>query len=241
MSSLLSTFNSSTGRKYLMALTGLFLCVFLIEHLYTNILLYVGDGGVAFNEASHSMVHNVLIRIIEVFLFAAIVVHVIQALVLTRKNAGARPVKYAVNDASKNSSWSSRNMGLTGSIILFFIVVHLYHFFVPYRVTHTIGGVDQETVAYEVAEGLGNPIYAALYLVSAILLAFHLTHGFQSSFQSLGWNNKKYASLIKNTGIGFAILMGVGFASFPILFYLSEVNGWDILNWNNCVATCTSH
>ncbi len=237
MSSLLSTFNLSTSRKYIMALTGLFLCIFLIEHLYTNLLLFAGDGGVLFNEASHDMVHNVVIRIVEIFLFAAVVVHVIQAFALTRKNTAARPVKYAVNDASKNSSWYSRNMGLTGSIILFFIVVHLYHFFVPYRITHTIGGEGQDTVAQEVAEALGNPAYAALYLVSVILLALHLSHGFQSAFQSLGLSNKKYAPLLKNIGCGFAIIMGVGFAACSVIFYLGELNGWNVLCWN-CVASC---
>ena len=238
MSSLLSTFSLSTGRKYLMALTGLFLCVFLVEHLYTNLLLFVGDNGVLFNEASHSMVHNVLIRIIEIFLFAAIIVHIVQALFLTRQNTAARPVKYAVNKPSKNSSWYSRNMGLTGSVILFFLVVHLANFFVPYRITHTVGGEGQETVAYHVAEAFENPLYAALYLVSTLLLAFHVNHGFQSAFQSLGANNSKYAPLLRNTGKGFAILVGVGFAAFPIIFYLGHLNEWNILGWN-CVASCS--
>ncbi len=231
MNSLKSIFNLSVGRKYLMALTGLFLCVFLLEHLYTNLSLYYGDNGASFNEASHSMVHNVLIRTVEIVLFLAIIVHVLQALGLTRKNAAARPVKYAVNTPSANSTWYSRNMGLTGSIILFFIIVHLYQFFAPYRLTHTVGMEGQETLAYEVTEALGNPIYAALYLISTILLACHLCHGFQSAFQSLGLNNKKYASIIKGTGTAFAILVGIGFASFPIIFYIGEVSGYDILNW----------
>lgn len=239
MSSLLSTFNLSTGRKYLMGLSGLFLCLFLVEHLYTNLLLYVGDGGALFEETSHSMVNNIFIRIIEIVLFAAIIIHVYEALVLTRQNAAARPVKYAVNKSESNSSWYSRNMGLTGSVIFFFLVVHLKTFFVPYRVTHTIGGEGQESVAYEVTEVFGNVWYSALYLVAAILLAFHLNHGFQSAFQSLGANNKKYAPLLRNFGTGFAVIMGIGFASFPILFYLAELNGWDILNWNNCAAAAS--
>jgi succinate dehydrogenase / fumarate reductase cytochrome b subunit len=113
---------SSLGKKTVMALSGLFLCLFLVEHLYTNVHLFFGDGGKEFNEASHNMVHSIIIRIIEVVLFLAIIVHVAQALLLTKDNMDARPVKYAVNGVSKTSNWFSRNMLLTGSIIFFFIV-----------------------------------------------------------------------------------------------------------------------
>lgn len=217
-----------------MATTGLFLVIFLLEHLYTNVHLFFGDGGVAFNEASHSMVHNILIRIIEVVLFAAIIIHVYQALALTRQNAAARPNKYEINKTNETSSWYSRNMGLTGSIILFFIIVHLYNFFVPYRITGHVGQPDShETLAQEVAEALGNPVYAGLYLISVLLLSFHLNHGFQSAFQSLGLNNKKYAPLLKNASTILAIIIFIGYAAFPIIFFLGEMNGWDVLNWNS--------
>lgn len=217
-----------------MSLTGLFLCVFLLEHLYTNLLLFAGDGGEAFNEASAGMVHSLIIRIIEVVLFVAIILHVYQAIVLTRENAVARPVKYSVNRVDQTSSWFSRNMGITGSIIFFFIVVHLYNFFVPYRVTGTVGPEMDETLAQEVAEALGNPVYAALYLVSVLFLAFHLNHGFQSAFQTLGANNRKYAKYYKIAGSIFAFgVVGVGYAVFPILFYYASATGWDILNHAN--------
>lgn len=220
--------NSSLGRKTIMALTGLFLCIFLIEHLYTNLLLYRGDGGIAFNEASHDMVHSIIIRTIEIVLFLSIVIHVIQAVNLTRLNAKARPVKYAVNKLNENSSWFSRNMGVTGSIILFFIVVHLYNFFAPYRITGTVGGEGADTVAFLVKVAFGNIYYVILYIISALFLGFHLNHGFQSAFQTLGVNNKKYARVWKAVGSGFALLMAIGFGSFPILFYLGIV-GKDII------------
>jgi succinate dehydrogenase / fumarate reductase cytochrome b subunit len=233
MSGLSKVLNSSVGRKAVMAVTGLFLCVFLLEHLYTNLLLFYGDGGVAFNEASHSMVHSIFIRIVEVVLFAAILIHAFQALALTRSNAAARPIKYVVSRTDETSTWMSRNMGLTGSIIFFFIVVHIYHFFTPYRITHTVGGVNQETLAYEVMEGFENPIYAILYLVSVILLAVHISHGFQSAFQTLGLNSKNYAGLLRKGGYIFAIVVGIGFALFPIIFFLGHQMGWDVLNWNH--------
>src|ERR1700688_2338279 len=100
---------SSIGRKVVMAATGLFLCVFLIEHLYGNLLLYFNDQGAAFVEYSHSAVHNILIRTIEVVLFAAIIIHVAQALMITRENAKARPVKYEGGKANQGTSWFSRN------------------------------------------------------------------------------------------------------------------------------------
>jgi succinate dehydrogenase / fumarate reductase, cytochrome b subunit len=174
---------SSLGKKAVMAATGLFLVLFLVEHLYTNISLFYGDGGVEFNETSHSMVHMLIIRIIEIVLFAAIVIHVVQAIVLTKQNNNARPVKYAIDGADKTSSWISRNMGLTGSLIFFFIVVHLYNFFVPYRVTDTVGHEGQQTLAQNVAEALGNPLYAGLYLISVIILSWHISHGFHSAFR----------------------------------------------------------
>lgn len=206
---------SSLGKKTVMAATGLFLILFLCEHLYGNLLLFASDGGAAFNEYSHSMTHNLLIRIVEVLLFAAIVIHVVQAIYLTKQNSDARPVKYAVNKVNETSSWFSRNMGITGSVIFFFLVVHLRTFFFPYRVT---GGV--ENLAMSVKEAFSSGWYASFYIVSMTVLAFHLSHGFQSSFHSLGLSNKKYAPLLRISGYVFAwVIVWLGFVSFPVLFY----------------------
>lgn len=222
---------SSLGKKIVMAATGLFLCIFLLEHLYTNLMLFYGDGGESFNEASHWMVHNLIIRIVEFVLFFAILAHVMQAIRLTKENAAARPVKYAVSGVSVTSNWFSRNMGFTGSMIFFFIVVHLYNFFVPYRVAHSVGNDGQLTLAESVSIALANPAYAFLYLIAVLFLCMHLNHGFQSAFQTLGMNNKKYAQLWKKAGTAFALLMFIGYASFPVLFFLSDMLGWDLLNW----------
>lgn len=203
-----------------MAATGLFLCVFLVEHLYGNMLLFYTDGGEAFIEYSHTLVHSLFIRIVEVFLFAAIIIHVVQAINLTKKNAEARPVKYAVYKVGETSNWFSRNMGLTGSLIFFFIVVHLWHFFVPYRITGTVGGEDQMNVAQAVKEAFQSGWYVLLYVVSVLVLSFHLNHGFQSAFQTLGMNNKKYAPILTTAGSVFSFgIVFLGFASIPVLFY----------------------
>lgn len=224
--------NSSLGKKVVMALTGLFLCVFLLEHLYTNLLLYAGDGGVRFNEASHAMVHTLIIRIIEVVLFAAIIVHVVQAFRLTGQNSSARPRKYAVDGTSETSDWFSRNMLPTGGVVLFFIIVHLRMYFLEYRVLDNVGGEGQLTLAQEVSGSLENPLYAVLYLIGVLCLALHLNHGFHAALNSLGLSNRKYHALWKKAATGFATLIFVGFSSFPILFFLSGALGWDLLNWN---------
>ena len=211
---------SSLGQKTIMAASGLFLCVFLVEHLYTNLLLFANDGGIAFNEASHSMVHSIFIRIVEVLLFVAIAVHVAQAISITRQNANARPVKYAVYKVNETSSWFSRNMGLTGSLIFFFIVVHLWHFFVPYRITNEVGGDGQNNLAQAVKYAFQNGWYVLIYVIGILFLSFHLNHGFQSAFRSLGLNNKKDAPVLSIAGSVFAfVIVGIGFASMPILFY----------------------
>ena len=203
-----------------MAATGLFLCAFLVEHLYGNLLLFCNDGGKAFVEYSHDAVRSILIRTIEIFLFAAIILHVVQAVNLTKQNSNARPVKYAMYKVNETSSWFSRNMGITGSVILFFIVVHLWHFFVPYRITDTVGGEGQLNVAQAVKVAFQNGWYVLLYVVSVLFLSFHLNHGFQSAFRSLGLNSKKYVQLLSLTGSFFAfVIVGIGFGSIPILFY----------------------
>jgi succinate dehydrogenase / fumarate reductase cytochrome b subunit len=210
----LRVFYTSVGRKLLMALTGLFLILFLFEHLYGNILLYKLDGGQAFNQYTEDMTSNLLIRIVEYVLLFAVIAHVLDALYLTQQNRKARPVGYAVSHPSENSTWFSRNMGLTGTLILFFLVVHLRTFFFPHRFGH-----PENSMAYDVAYAFQSNWYAALYLVSMVLLGAHLNHGFQSAFQTLGVNNMKYRSTIKGAGTMVALLFMIGFASFPLIFY----------------------
>lgn len=219
MNQLMQIFNSSVGRKFIMSLTGLFLVIFLFEHLYGNMLLYKDDGGLAFNEYSHSLVHNLLIRIVEVFLFAAFFVHIIQAITLSIKNRAARPVRYEVRKDNETSSWFSRSMLFTGAVILFFLVVHLKTFFVPYRIT---GLEEPLTVSQIVKEAFHNEWYSLFYIVATLILAFHLNHGFQSAFQTLGMNNKRCAPFLKGLGTGIAILLFIGYSSFPVIFYFSK-------------------
>jgi succinate dehydrogenase / fumarate reductase cytochrome b subunit len=211
----LRMFYSTVGRKLVMALTGLFLCVFLIEHLYGNLLLYKFDTGTAFNEYSAWMAGNLLIRTVEFGLFAGIIIHIIDGLYLTLQNRRARPVRYAVSQQTGNSTWFSRNMGLTGSVVFVFLVIHLKTFFLPHRVLMHA----ENSMAYDVARAFQSNWYAALYLLAMVILGAHLNHGFQSAFQTIGVNNKSYRKTMKLIGSVFALIMMVGFGSFPVMFY----------------------
>ena len=212
----LRVFYTTVGRKLVMSLTGLFLFLFLLEHLYGNLLLYKLDEGHAFNDYSEMLTGNIIIRTIEYVLFACFIIHSIDALYLTLSNRKARPVGYAVNHQAHNSSWFSRNMGLTGSFILFFLIIHLRTFFFPHRF-----GNPENSMAYDVAVAFSSNWYAAFYLISMVLLGAHLNHGLQSSLQTLGVSNKKYRNLIKSTGSVIALILMIGFASFPIIFYFN--------------------
>ncbi len=210
----LKIFYTTTGRKLLMALTGLFLVTFLVEHLYGNLLLYKMDGGKAFEEYSEFMAGNLLIRTVEYILFSAIILHAIDGLLITLANRKARPVSYEMNRQTRNSTWFSRNMGLTGAVILFFLVVHLRNFFFVFRF-----GQIEGTMSQYIAKSFQIPWYSSLYVFSMVLLGMHLNHGFQSAFQTIGLNNKKYKVTLKYLGTFIALFFMIGFASFPIVFY----------------------
>ena len=126
-------FTSSIGKKLIMGLTGLFLISFLIVHCTINAMIFYNDGGQTFNHWGHFMGSNIFIRTFEIGLFAGLILHSVQGLVLWRQNAKARPVKYAVNKPQANSKWYSRSMGLLGTLLLLFLVLHMYHFWVPSR------------------------------------------------------------------------------------------------------------
>ena len=126
-------FSSSIGKKVTMALTGLFLISFLAVHCFINSMIFFDDGGETFNHWGHFMGSNLIIRTMELGLFAFLILHIVQGLILWKQNTSARPVGYKVNKRRRNSNWYSRSMGLLGTLILMFLVLHLYHFWVPSR------------------------------------------------------------------------------------------------------------
>lgn len=212
---------SSLGKKLIMGLTGLFLISFLVVHAFINSLIFFNDGGILFNEGSEFMAHNPVIRAVEIVLFIGIILHIVQALILTLQNNKARPVKYAVNNGKANSKWYSRSMGLLGTLLLIFLIIHLKHFWVVSRFTDEITS-GEETMYGEMKEVFENPLIVITYVLGVISLGYHLLHGFQSAFQTLGLNHPKYTPVIKAIGFWFSIIISLVFAAMPIALYM----GW---------------
>lgn len=207
-----------------MALTGLFLILFLVVHLAGNLQLLKSDGGQAFNVYAHTMTTNPLIKVVSYVNYTFILLHVIWAIILTRRNRAARgPKGYAVGN--NTSHWTSRNMGILGTFILIFIIVHLRGFWYEMHwggiATSNYDGVDYKNLYLVVDKAYGQLWYVVLYVVSMLLLAFHLFHGFGSAFQTLGLNHVKYNPVIKVVGVAFAIIVPALFALIPIYMYFN--------------------
>lgn len=224
MSWLSSFLTSSIGRKLIMSLTGLFLIIFLIVHLIGNLQLLYNDGGTAFNQYAYFMTTNPLIKVTSYGLYAFILLHAIQGMLIWRKNSAARKYNYTIKPTEKNS-FASRNMGWLGVIIFIFLILHMWQFWFQMK----IGALSMvEYEGYDVAvKNLYEPValafsqwwYVLIYVISMVVISFHLLHGFQSAFQSLGLNHQKYNGLIRTVGVLYAILIPLGFAIIPIVFF----------------------
>jgi succinate dehydrogenase / fumarate reductase cytochrome b subunit len=210
--------NSSVGKKLVMAVTGSFLIIFLIVHLIGNITLFFGPD--AFNGYVSALeVVKPIIRVVELMLLAAFILHIYDGIVLWLENRRARPVNYKVNASSENSTFTSRWMFWLGSVIFIFLVLHLATFFWRFNFYDPSGLANNHLYFNIVVNFFQIWWYVALYVVAVIALGFHLHHGFQSAFQTFGWNHKKYFPLVKKIGTLYAIVMALGFASMPIYFF----------------------
>lgn len=229
---------SSLGKKLVMSLTGIFLILFLVVHLIGNLQLlsfFAHDPadmpGKAFNEYAYFMTTFTPIKVVSYGLYAFILIHAIQGWILWRQNRDARgPVGYAVNNlraVNTNAKVASR-MGWLGTIIFIFIVLHLYQFWLQMKLDTlpkvTYDGVEVKDLYYIVALTYKNPLFVAIYVVSMLVIALHLWHGFQSAFQTLGLNHKKYSPAIHFLGKLYSILVPLGFAMIPILMFLQSQN-----------------
>jgi succinate dehydrogenase / fumarate reductase, cytochrome b subunit len=207
--------NSSIGKKLVMAITGICLILFLVIHLINNLTLYAGPE--LFNTVVKSLDSiKPLIRVIEIILALIFILHIFNGLRLWIENKKARPVNYKIKGSSKNTTVFSRTAFLTGSIIFIFLVIHLRTFWVSFN----LGNPLAESHRYYdiLVEAFQSPVYSGLYVVAVLLLGFHLNHGFQSAFQTFGWNHKKYFPMIEKIGTIYAVIMTIGFASIPIYF-----------------------
>ena len=225
-------FTSSVGKKLVMAFTGIFLILFLVVHAGLNACIWANDEGLMFNKAAHFMGSFVVPRILEIGLFLGIFLHILQGYMITLENRSKRSVGYAVN-YSKGSKWYSRSMALLGTLLLMFLVMHIYHFWTPSRLggmgsikalnTFELNGVEYHNLYAEMQFIFQNVYVVILYVLACGSLGYHLAHGFQSAFKTIGIHNKRYHAIISTIGYGFAILIPLAFAMMPISFYFNLI------------------
>lgn len=239
-------FTSSVGMKLTMALTGISLVLFLVVHAGLNACIWANDNGEMFNKAAHFMGSTVVIRILEVGLFVFLFSHIIQGLVLEGYNRSKRgSVGYAVNYGNKGSKWYSRSMGLLGTLLLLFLIMHLIHFWVPSRFTGldpvTIDGKPHHNLFKEMVVVFTHPQYGLyiviLYVLGCISLGYHLAHGFQSAFRTLGVSNKRYQQMLISLGYGYSVIITIAFAAMPITIYLGMVKFTEPTVLNSIIET----
>lgn len=215
--------SSTLGRKLLMALTGIFLILFLIIHLLGNLQLLKCDGGESFNHYANFMSHNPLVQIISKVNFAIIIAHALVALCLTLYNRKARGTDSYVVKNTKSSAWASRNMGILGTILLVFIVIHLKDFWAVMHYGDLPKTDDGGENLYSlVTDWFKVEWYVALYVACMGAVSFHLWHGFASAFQTLGFNHLKYNCLINFAGKAFSIAVPALYALIPVMMYFQN-------------------
>lgn len=220
-----SFFKSSIGRKYAMAGSAFFLMFFLLQHLTINLLSVVSPE--AFNEVSHFMGHNPVVQfLLQPVLIFAVLFHFILGFILEAKNRGARDHKYAKYNGNSNSSWFSRNMLISGLVILAFLGLHFYDFWV-HEMTVKYFAPDAEMIENatryhdELRAKFVDGWRVAIYCVSFVLLAMHLLHGFNSAFQSAG-GDTKFKTGRQKFGVAFAILVPLGFVFIAVFHFLTK-------------------
>lgn len=214
-----STFlSSSIARKVAMALSGLFLITFLALHFFINLTSVFSEE--VFNACSHFMGYNPLIQfVMQPILVAGVGFHFVMGIILEAQNNKARPVAYAKYNGAANASWASRNMIVSGLVVLAFLGLHMYDFWVHeivYKYVE-VNAIEESRYFTELVAKFESPIRTGLYSISFLLLSLHLWHGFSSAFQSVGFNNK-FSKVVQKFGYAFAIIIPFGFI-FIALFH----------------------
>jgi succinate dehydrogenase / fumarate reductase cytochrome b subunit len=215
--------SSTIGRKYAMALSAMFLLLFLIMHLSVNLISVFSPS--AFNSASEFMGYNPLIQfLMQPILGFAVIFHFVMGFVLELKNRSARPVKYAMNNGSANSTWMSRNMIISGLVVLVFLGLHMYDFWwheINFKYVEA-NTPDNERFWHELHAKFADAWRVIFYIIAFVLLGLHLAHGFQSSFQSVGARHPKYTPVIKALGTWYSILIPAGFIIIALYHFLTQ-------------------
>ncbi len=216
--------SSSIGKKLLMALSGLFFCSFLLVHLAGNMLMYVSAD--AFNLYTTTMSSASFIIVAEVVMVLLFLVHISTSALLTFENRQARPEKYVMDVSAGKRTFMSSNMFITGSIVLAFLILHLIGFKYGDWSNDPAAMTDPNNLTMYglVVSKFKGVFYTLGYVIAVLVLGFHLNHAFQSAFQTLGLNHQKYTPLIKKLGTLYSIVIALGFASFPLYFFITQLN-----------------
>lgn len=215
--------NSSVGRKVVMSVSGLFLVLFLTFHMSMNLVAVFSEDG--YNMVCEFLGANWYAIAGTLVLAAGFVVHIVYAFWLTMQNRKARGNEsYAVVEKPKNVEWASQNMLVLGIIVALFFVLHLAQFwfkmqFVELSGLESINPTPQDGAAL-IKETFANPLFAVLYLVWFVAIWFHLTHGFWSALQTLGWSNKIWFERWKCISNIFSTVIFLGFALVVVVFYV---------------------
>ena len=204
---------SSVGKKIIVSLSGLFLCTFLIVHASVNLFLF--KGAESYDVASEFMSTNAVIRVIEVVLFVGLLAHMISGVWVWMQNRLTRPVGYEMYRLKDNTKMSSRTPMLTtsASLVGFFLVSHLTTFWIPTRF-----GTEHKLPYDMVSQAFSQPTLGIFYIIAVAFLGFHLKHGFQSGFQTLGLSDKRYKWLIDSVAVIFWLIIPLVFAAMPAYF-----------------------
>lgn len=217
-----SIFTSSIGKKLIMSLAGIFLILFLLVHLGINSLVILNEDPMVFNKAAHFMGTNKLVKIIEIVLFAGFLLHIVYAMIVQVQNWLARPRRYLRYTRSDTSAFS-RWMIHTAAIILAFLVIHMMDFYFKARFGDAqvimAGDKEYHDFAAMIVDKFQLPGFVIFYLVTFLFLGFHLLHGFQSAFKTLGLHNRKYTPVIQVLGVIYTVIVVGGFAAIPLVIY----------------------
>jgi succinate dehydrogenase / fumarate reductase cytochrome b subunit len=214
---------SSVGKKLVMGVTGLMLSGFVFAHMAGNMLI-IFSGPDAYNLYGHGITSNPLYPLISYGLLAIFIVHVLTAISLIIDNKKARPISYTAGSTKgdKRVSLASRTMAYSGSLLAAFLVSHLITFKYGAYYTTTIDGREVRDLAKLLYEVFQNPGYVAWYVVSLLLLATHLKHGFAAAFQSVGFWHPRYTPFIKSGAVLYALVVSFGFISQPLYVFLKH-------------------
>lgn len=209
---------SSITLKVVMALAGLFLVTFLGVHLGINLLLLKDDGGRSFSAAAEFMGTNPLIRISEIVLFAGFIIHIFTGFLVSGKNRASRPAGYEVGNRTE-TSFLSKYMLHTGMVVLLFLALHFSdYYFVKIGLVAPPEGIGRHDFYAMTLHLFSSTWYALFYMLSFLLLGFHLNHAIQSAFQTMGWNHTRYMGMIKVAGTVYSIAIALGFMVIPLYF-----------------------